>query len=137
MARTPTSWDQTHSLRAGLHWQNGPWKVTLSGTVRDGWPRTALTASPDGNGGLELTAGRRNAERAPRFETLDLHVARAFDVRHGSLALYLDVNNLANRRNLCCVEYAIEQAPDGAPVLVADEDGWLPLVPTLGVNWRF
>lgn len=137
VARTRTSWDQTHALRAALHWQRGPWNVTLTGMARDGWPRTMLTASPGGNGGFVLSAGRRNAERAPRYLSLDLHVARDFPLARGNLSLYLDVNNLTDRRNVCCTEYAIETGPGGAAVFVADEDGWLPLVPTLGVNWRF
>jgi hypothetical protein len=57
-------------------------------------------------------------------------------VRRGDLTVYLDVTNLYDRKNICCTEYAVLSDEDGDSLL-AREGHWLPLIPSLGVIWRF
>ena len=126
------SWDQTHTLKAGLSWRWGRWNLSAAGEVHTGWPRTSLIEySP-----ASVTVSEPNASRYSVFHTLDARVSRQIPVRRGDLELFLEVSNLYNRQNPCCTEYSIVATANG-PELIADEEHWLPLVPSLGIVWRF
>jgi len=122
--KVPRSWDQTHTVKAGLSWRWGAWDFSAAGEAHTGWPKSVLP-------GEDL-----NASRYSVFHTLDVRVSREFDVRRGDLTVFLEVSNLYNRENPCCTEYSVTTGPSG-PVLVEKEAHWLPLVPSLGVVWRF
>jgi outer membrane receptor protein involved in Fe transport len=123
-AYRPRSWDQTHAVKAGLSWQWAKWDFSAAGEVHTGWPKTVLPAD------------QLNPTRYSVFHTLDARISREFAVRRGDLTVFLEVSNLYNRANPCCTEYSMATTSSG-PQLVEDEAHWLPLVPSLGVVWRF
>ena len=135
--KVPRSWDQTHTLKAGLSWQWASWDFSLAGEARTGWPKTTLSGSViPGTGGtqdLQLEVSPRNSDRFRVFHTLDVRVSRTFDVSRGDLTAFFEVTNLYDRANPCCTEYSLN--PDGS--LAGREAHWLPLVPSLGVVWQF
>ncbi len=118
------SWDQTHTVKAGLSWQWKRWDFSVAGEVHTGWPKTKLV-------GLELGSSRYSV-----FHTLDARVSREFAVRRGDLTVFLEISNLYDRDNPCCTEYSVITSPAG-PLLSGQEENWLPLVPSLGIIWRF
>jgi outer membrane receptor protein involved in Fe transport len=136
----PRSWDQTHAVKAGVSWRWGSWDLSAAGEVHTGWPKTELIAqevpNPDGTHSLVLTATPANSRRYSAFHTLDMRVSRDFALRRGELTAFLEVSNLYDRDNPCCTEYSIGTSDTG-PVLIAREARWLPLIPSLGVVWRF
>jgi hypothetical protein len=71
------------------------------------------------------------------FGSLDARVSRRFDLARGDLTVFLEVTNLSNRENPCCTEYSAGLDESGNPVLLASDSTWLPIVPSLGVVWRF
>ena len=129
----PRSWDQPHAVTAGVNWADHRWNLTLAALWRSGWPTTALSLAADGT----VVAGPRNGARLPSYATLDLRASRRFDVARGELTAYLEVTNATSRRNPCCVNWSVAAGADGGPTLVTDYDHWLPLVPSLGVLWKF
>ena len=118
------SWDQTHTGKLGVSWRWGAWNFSAAGEVHTGWPQTLITS--------EI-----NARRYSVFHTLDARASRDFDLRRGTLTAFLEVTNLYNRNNPCCTEYSIRPGAGGADELVAAKKYWLPIVPSLGVAWRF
>lgn len=130
-------WDQTHTLRGGMSWRWGSWDFSAAGEVHTGWPKTTMTgelaAAPGGGTELLLDVSRRNDSRYPVFHAVDIRVSREFDVGRGDLTAFLEITNLYDQANPCCTEYSL--VPDGS--LASRESHWLPLVPSLGVVWRF
>ena len=122
--KVPRSWDQTHAVKMGLSWRWGRWDLSAAGEIHTGWPKT------------EMPGDALNSARYPAFHTLDVRVSREFAVRRGDLTVFLEISNLYNRANTCCTEYSVTNTPSG-PLLVGKEAHWLPLVPSLGVVWRF
>jgi len=122
--KVPRSWDQSHTVKAGLSWRWTRWDLSVAGEVHTGWPKS------------ELPADEINASRYSVFHTLDARVSREFDVRRGDLTVFLEISNLYDRENPCCTEYSAIETPNG-PTLIAGEKNWLPMVPSLGVVWRF
>ena len=118
------SWDQRHTGKVGFSWRWGFWNFSAAGEVHTGWPKTLLTTD-------------RNSSQYSVFHTLDARVSRDFDLRRGSLTAFLEVTNLLNRSNSCCTEYSIQSGPGGTSELLAKDGYWLPIVPSLGVVWRF
>lgn len=118
------NWDQTHTVKAGLSWRWKRWDLSVAGEVHTGWPKTELV-------GLEL-----NSSRYSVFHTLDARISREFAVRRGDLTVFMEVSNLYDRDNPCCTEYSVISTAMG-PELAGNEATWLPLVPSLGVVWRF
>ena len=131
------SWDQTHTVKGGMSWRWGPWDFAAAGEVHTGWPKTVMTgetvSAPDGSTNLLLEVSARNDSRYSVFHGIDVRVSREFDVGRGDLTAFLEITNLYDRANPCCTEYSL--LPDGS--LRSRESNWLPLVPSLGVVWRF
>ena len=131
------SWDQTHTLKAGLSWQWGAWDLSAAAELHTGWPRTPITGQlvlqPDGSESLVLEVSDRNSTRYSGFSSLDIRVSRDFALLRGDLTAFLEITNLYDRQNPCCVEYSVR--PDGS--LTSRNKYWLPLVPSFGLIWRF
>jgi outer membrane receptor protein involved in Fe transport len=131
-------WDQTHFVSGGITWQSERWEFSLAGTYHTGWSTTEvelIATEP-----IPLAAmGARNGRRLSPFHTIDLRLARNFYFdRAGQLTAFVELTNLLNRDNECCVEYEIEDE-DEEDVLNLDLQTlpYLPLTPSLGVVWRF
>lgn len=139
-SRVLRSWDQSHVVKAGVSWHWGRWDLSAAGEVHTGWPRTELVAleipNPDGTHSLQLSTTPLNTGRYSVFHAVDVRASRDFAVRRGELTVFVEVSNLYNRANPCCTEYSIATDASG-PTLLEDEANWLPLVPSLGVVWRF
>lgn len=135
------SWDQTHTVKAGISWRWGRWDFSAAGEVHTGWPKTELiagsTLNPDGTVSLTLATSAANTARHSVFHNLDTRVSREFKVRRGELTAFLDVTNFYDRQNPCCTDISVNAAVNGGQTLTQKEANWLPLVPSLGVIWRF
>jgi outer membrane receptor protein involved in Fe transport len=129
-------WDQRHYASGGLSWRGSSWEASLAATWHSGWRTTEIeleTLEP-----FPLVAvGKRNALQLSDFASIDLRIARRFDLESaGELTAFVEVNNLVKRSNECCVEYQIEDEVDPVILDVETQDS-LPLIPSLGFLWRF
>lgn len=141
-AWVPRSWDQRSSVFFGGSWTEAAWSVSVAGQMHSGAPTTALgveaTRLPDGTYEVQGLVGPRNAERLDSYFRLDLRVNRDVILDSSKLSFYLEITNLTNRENECCVEtYGLEQGPGGAPWLRIEKGFWLPRMPSLGFEWQF
>jgi hypothetical protein len=135
-AETRRSWDQTHSVGAGLTWTSGPWNATLATSYHTGWPTTPVSVVDEGTPGARIVLGRRNSQRYDDYGSVDLRISRDFALPRGDLNVYAEVTNAFNQRNPCCVDYSYDY-PDGQLALEREFRHWLPLVPSVGVLWKF
>jgi outer membrane receptor protein involved in Fe transport len=134
--KIPRSWDQTHAVSAGIRYAHGPWDFTLADTFHTGWPTTrASLVSIDG--ATTAVVGQRNDARLGSYNSLDMRLSRRFELTHGEIETYLEVTNLTNRRNPCCVDYRVTSGPDGDLGLDTDTQDWLGIVPSIGVLWKY
>ena len=134
----PKSWDQRHAVQAGLDWTKNRWEVGMAANIRSGWPTTALSVEPTTDPMARTPVfGERNAGRFPTFATIDVRVAYTAPVRYGSISFFLEISNVANRANPCCVEFEVDEDADGSLVLNQQNDFWLPLLPSIGFLWEF
>lgn len=133
----PRSWDQKHAINAGVGWARGPWSVTVTDTFHTGWPITKLSLATAADGSLQPSVGERNAARVGDYNSLDLRVTRTYALARGALDVYFEATNLFSRENECCIQYTTTTAADGSVVLREEMEHWLPLVPSIGVLWRY
>jgi outer membrane receptor protein involved in Fe transport len=135
------SWDQSHTVKAGINWDWNKWSISAAGSVHTGWPRTDLMvetiSNPDGSSGLVASTTPRNALRHSVFHSIDARASRRFDVSRGELTVFLEITNLYNRQNPCCTKYRLQTDNGGNQSLTANQGNWLPIIPSLGVSWRF
>jgi hypothetical protein len=117
-------------------WTRGAWDASLALSYHSGWPTTPVRLVTSDGATPDVVIGPRNSERFADFASLDLRVARTFPLRLGELTAYAELTNALNRANPCCVDYNVVP-DDGSYVLERDEDMWLPLVPSIGVLWKF
>jgi hypothetical protein len=130
------SWDQTHAINVGISWSRGPWSATLANSYHTGWPTTALTVSSV-SGTPAISVAHRNGERFDFYNTLDARLTRTFALSRGALDVFVEVNNALSRNNPCCMEYEVERNADGTLQYSQTVDSWLPLIPSIGVLWRY
>ncbi len=137
----PRSWDQRHALQAGINWSNDDWNFSLAASIHSGWPTTSLSlqeiTDPLGNPELVAVAGPRNAEQLNVFATLDARMSRTWDVGKGTLTAFFEIANVLDRNNICCLDYDLGMDETGEDVLEFSNDYWLPLLPAVGVLWKF
>ena len=137
----PRSWDQRHSLQAGLTWNVNNWNFSVAGIIRSGWPTTSLALEevigPGGEPGFIAIPGPRNAEQLPHFASLDARISRKFDVGRGTITAFFEVSNLLDRNNVCCFDYDLETDENDEQFLEYSLDYWLPLLPAVGFLWEF
>ncbi len=137
------SWDQRHAFQGGLAWSNRNWDIALAASAHTGWPTSSLSLIEDGvddegEPNFVVVAGPRNVERLRSFGSLDLRVSRKWKLRRGSLMAFLEVSNLGNRSNECCLDWDLEEDEvTGEDVLERGVDYWMPLLPAVGVLWEF
>jgi outer membrane receptor protein involved in Fe transport len=133
---TRRAWDQTNSLGLGITWSSGPWQATAAFAWHTGWATTPAyvvdAPSPD----ARIALGPRNDARYGNYGSLDLRVSRRFALRQGTLSVFAEATNATNRANHCCTD--LDYAYEGDTLLLEREyRDWLPLIPNLGVIWRY
>jgi len=139
----PRSWDQRHTAGLGLNLSlPRGWNVNLAGIYHTGWPTTPATGElmEGEEGQLEpvLVIGERNSVRYPDYLRLDLRASKVFTTRHGEISLIFEAINLTNRKNVCCIEdFELVVEDDGTVLVVPEEGSWPPIIPSIGVRWRF
>jgi hypothetical protein len=132
----PRSWDQHDALGLGLAWHGERWEWSLAASWRSGWPTTVVALVDAGPPAL-ASVGSRNAERLGEYFTLDARLARHFRLEGGdSLTVFLEVTNLTDRENECCVEYEINDDIGELQLEVQPVD-YLRILPSAGFVWRF
>lgn len=137
------SWDQRHAFQGGLSWSNQKWDVALATSIHSGWPATDLMLVEDGvddEGEIEYVAivGPRNVERLRSFASLDFRVSRRWKLQRGSFMAFLEISNMGNRSNECCLDWDLLEDDDTGEIgLERGLDYWLPMLPAIGVLWEF
>jgi outer membrane receptor protein involved in Fe transport len=138
----PRSWDQRHAVQGGFTWHKEGWSLSAAASVHTGWPKTDLTlvedgVDSDGEPVVIAVPGPRNEFRHPTFASFDVRLSRKFKVRRGSLLAFVEISNLLNRDNVCCLDWDLEEDALGNEVLEHSLDYWMPLLPAIGVLWEF
>jgi hypothetical protein len=138
----PRSWEQRNTLSFGGSWTGSLWTASLAGLVHGGTPTTALgietTPLPGGGFAVDGVVGPRNAERLDPYARVDLRVSRDVLLQNSKLSFYMEVTNLLNRDNECCIEsYHVVPRPGSPPVLETEKSYWLPMLPSFGFQWEF
>ena len=139
----PRSWDQTHAGSfLGGYRVGDRWFFSLAGTAHTGWPttpfRTDIVVDPGEEPGIEEILGPRNSDRFPTYVRFDLKASGSFPVPAGSLRVELEVLNLFDRRNACCLDdVEVEVNPDGSVEVDSEVGFWLGLTPTVRMTWTF
>jgi TonB family protein len=127
------NWDQTHILTvAGAYRLARSWDLSATFRYVTGNPITPVVGSVY-NARTDLYTpvyGAINSERSAAFNRLDLRVEKSWQVRSGSIAAYLDVQNALNRKNEEGRSYNFDYSEVG---LISG----LPLIPSLGVRGEF
>ena len=82
----------------------------------------------DGPPPATIEFGPRNSARFKDYAAVDLRVSRLFALPRGDLSVFAEVTNAFDRRNPCCIDFF---------ELEREYRHWLPLVPSIGVLWRY
>jgi hypothetical protein len=118
------------------------WSFSLVGLVHGGTPTTSLgiesTPLPGGGYAVQGVVGPRNEENLDTYARLDLRMSRDVLLASSKLSLYVEITNLLNRENECCIDdYRIEPRGTQAPALILEKGYYLPLLPSFGFQWEF
>ena len=131
--QAPRSWDQRHTVSAGLSVESPKWTFGASLLARSGWPSTRVRTDLTGPIPLVIAA-RRNTSNLGNYVSLDLRIARRFELQQGSLSTFLELTNALDRRNPCCTAYDLDEEKPG---LDLETKTFLPRFPSLGFVWKF
>ncbi len=137
----PRSWDQRHAVDVGLNWSGEKWDLGFAIKYRTAWPTTELflmtEIQPDGSEALQVSFGERNGARLDDFTSLDFRASRRVAIRRGTLSFFVEISNLLDADNTCCIDYDVDFGDDGAAMVERAKEPWLPRLPAVGVVWEF
>jgi hypothetical protein len=92
----------------------------------------------EGHWVLHPTDGALNGARMPPYHRLDVRVTQRFDLRRGTLFVFLDVFNAYDRSNPYSVLTQGFWNDQNGRVEHFDEiEAQLGILPTLGLRWEF
>jgi outer membrane cobalamin receptor len=137
----PRSWDQRHALTGNLTWHGERWALSVVGRYHSGWPQTPLLITPvldagDALIGVEGDLSQRNQANYDDYFRVDMRLSRTVGLKRGSFQFYLEIFNLLNSKNQCCV--ADHELAIGPPITASPNfDEFLPLFPSFGFVWTF
>jgi len=139
----PRSWDQTHagSFLVGYRIAD-KWFFSLAGLAHTGWPTTPfrddVTVVPPDEPELDDILGPRNSDRFPPYMRFDVKASRSFAMQDSLLRFEVEVMNVTNRQNACCVDDVETEVLPGGEVTVDSRFGfWLGMTPLFRVIWEF
>lgn len=139
----PRSWDQEHAVNLSFNYdfQNG-WNFNTAFIFHSGWPTTGefgtVETQPDGTVEVIRNIGVRNSQRLGDYQRIDMRVSKVQKLNDSKLTWFFEVTNLLDRENECCVDgsnYRLNE--DGTVSVRQYRESWLPLIPSLGINWQF
>jgi outer membrane receptor protein involved in Fe transport len=134
----PRAVDQRHSVNLDLDARLGRhWRLNLAWRYHSGWPTTALSTQPVDEGGeivYEPVTGPLRGERLDSYHRLDARASRQFELPHGRLELFIDVQNLYDRDNLAGFDVEIDETT-GA--ITRTPEFWPGILPSAGLTYRF
>ena len=163
--RYPFEYDRRHAATlVSAYRLTRRWELAATARVASGFPRTApvglrvagmedvtdadgdgttdeVVPERDGSGALVYTAdfgGLDNLqrERLPFFARVDARLT--WRATSGRWEAYGEVLNVLNRRNAGMLTPVLEHNADGdQPRLTERRDQWIPLLPTIGLRFRF
>ena len=126
---TPRSWEQQVTLSLGSSWTSEKWNLSLTGLFHSGTPTTSLSLEE---------IGPRNGDRLATYARIDLRASRDVQLERSVLAFYLEITNLLNAKNECCIEsYDLAENGNGMPYLDVQRSYGFPLLPSFGFRWEF
>lgn len=165
--RYPFEYDRRHALSLVANWRaRRRLDVAVTARLASGFPRTPVVGlrvaeredTTDQDGDRDRTelvpwldplglpvytidlggVSNLGAGRLPAFARVDLRATFFPGGRAGRWTLYLDVINVLNRDNAAQLDPRLEHAPGAEqPRLVEEPVGGIPILPSLGVRFRF
>jgi len=93
---------------------------------------------PGGETEIVLIPGERNSIRFPTYVRLDFKARKSFALPKGRLWLNVEVLNLTDRENACCIkDFVIEEQSNGDLHVRREFDYWLGITPAVSLLWEF
>jgi outer membrane receptor for ferrienterochelin and colicin len=135
----PRHFDQTHTLNLDLDVRLGQeWSLNLAWRYHTGWPTTPLTLEEtvDDEGEVEFVPvlGDAYSNRLPSYHRLDLRARRQWQLRAGTLELFIDVQNAYDRANIAGFDYEIDEEEG---TIEPNPEEWAGILPSVGVSFEF
>jgi len=131
-------WEQEHTVNLSANYRVGrKWNLNASWIYHTGWRTTPFSLDVSGPE-PEILPGEWYSDTFPAYHRMDLRINRRVYTRgKRAFELFIDVANLYDRENVRGYEEI--QIVEGAtgPELRLEEDPWLPILPSFGLNWRF
>lgn len=139
----PRNWDQRHTATFSLNLAlPRRWNLNFAGTWHSGWPATGVTGEvvvgPEGEIEVVPESGPSNGTRYPAYHRLDVRATKDFTIRRGELTLIVEILNVLNTKNVCCVDdVEFEVGSDGSVTALPTYRHWAPIIPTVGIRYTF
>lgn len=137
----PRSWEQQHTVSLGIGRSGATWDVNLAGFYHSGSPITPLyLRRAEREGGpprLWVEQGEFNSGRLEHYLRFDLRASRKVAFENGVLTYYVEVFNLLDRDNPCCIDEFHAYSSSNGPRLEIDYSYGFPRLPSFGFQYEF
>ncbi len=130
------AWNQKHTVQGGLTWLGKSWTLGTRLHWHSGWRATLFPAYVD-NLNTPISYDLYGA-RLPNFLSLDLKASYFWTGKNSQLETFIEITNVSDFENIGYYELEITENEDlGGFDIETEQNALLPLVPSIGVSWRF
>lgn len=140
----PPDWSIPHTLQGLLGlWLGDYWQFRMAGTWHSGLPWTPAIGSfrapvfAPNRLTERFIEGPRNSARLPSYVRMDLSLRRTYEAESFDWTLYVQALNVLNRTNPLRVDDIRLLYRGTSPGLPSSLTGSLPVIPSIGVEFRF
>ena len=131
-SEVPRTWDQHNAIKIQLHhplniWFLKNWGLDFNFNYHSGWAKTSIIEENN-----FITLGERNKSKFNDFYQFDLRLNKNQKTQKGWLNYSIQINNLLNTRNACCIDYQLQ-----GNQLLSEEKSWLPISPNINITYKW
>jgi TonB dependent receptor/Carboxypeptidase regulatory-like domain/TonB-dependent Receptor Plug Domain len=133
-ADVPRQIEQRDTVNVDVNYHLGRnWDVNFAWRYHTGWRITPVSLE-EADGELLPVLGPLNSDRLPDYHRLDLRVSRKWPTKSGFLAVFVDAQNVYNRKNVAGFDLEIDEE---AGEIIANEERWPGFFASAGVSLEF
>lgn len=125
----PRSIDQTHTFAFIADWQiSSNWQFFLKAIYGSGYPHTPMIFDIERQ---DFVEGAKNSLYLPSYKRVDIRINRLFTLFCGKLALYFEIINVFNSKNI--LGYERYWIIDSENIIKRPQTSF-PLLPNMGIR---
>jgi len=134
----PRTWDQHHTINAGMDWEMEGWNLAITSSWHSGWAETLLPGAIPAETVVDVDR-IRNENRHREFWSINFRLSHEWNPSDMTFIAFIEVANVFNRSHSGGTDFEVEEDEEDEDIwlISGDQENLLPMSTSVGIIWRF